>query len=189
MSLSFYKKRSTERKACFNVTTLSILNNCIMSLIDQTQDLSKLLTPALFSAIVKNRFPWPSDSPLNFAEVGQYMFSPSESVTSTFNTLVFPALKALTLLPLQSIPDLLTFLAHPSSPQFPTQALGLQLLLDQGPRSFCSGVDERWVVNFFDPLSQTLARQFYALPLEQRPDTRERWVEELKCSEDYWLNI
>jgi uncharacterized protein (DUF924 family) len=159
-----------------------------MSLIDQTQDLSKILTPTLFSAIVQNRIPWPSDSPLNFAEVGQYTFSPSESVTSAFNALVFPALKALTLLPLQSIPDLLTFLPPPSSPKFPSQAQGLQLLVDQGPRSFCSGVDERWVVNFFDPLSQTLARKFYALPLEQRPDTRERWVEELKCSEDYWLN-
>jgi len=57
--------------------------------------------------------------------------------------------------------DLTTFLPHPTSRDYPIQALGLQILLDQVPRSCLPGIDERWISGYFDELSVKAIDQLY----------------------------
>jgi len=156
---------------------------------DSTQpppDLAKLLTPSLFLSVLENRMPWSRSSVLGFSQVYQHSFSPSRATISSFHELIFPALKALSQYTLSSLPDPYDFLPSPSSHEFPEQALGFQLLLDQGPRSFCEGVDTRWVRGFFDVYSLKFAQSFESLPYEQKPSTWTRWERRLGASFDYW---
>ena len=152
-----------------------------------SSDLSQILTPSLFYAVVKNRNPWPKESTLDFKIVMVHLISEAPEGREEFHKMIFPALKALSVLGLDNVPDLMTLLPPPSSPEFPEQALGLQLLVDQGPRSFCKGVDKRWEANYFDVISQRLAKSFFALPDNLRPWNKERWLGQLGASFDYWM--
>jgi hypothetical protein len=119
------------------------------------EDLHSVLTPSLFSSIVKLAFPWNSSSSLDFSVVGNYIFrDPSKDWAPT----CFAALLALSKYPLSSIPSLLTYFPKPSSRTFPVQALGIQLLLDQAPRHCFSGIDTRWI-SWFEVLSLKLTHE------------------------------
>lgn len=114
-------------------------------------DLSQILTPSLFHAVLKNRIPWSKKEPLDFKLVGISIVSDLPDGRKEFLKMIFPALKAMSVLGLDNVPDLMNFLPSPSSPEFPEQALGLQLLVDQGPMIFCEGVDARWAASYFSP--------------------------------------
>jgi uncharacterized protein (DUF924 family) len=157
-------------------------------------DLSTILTPTLYTQILSNRLPYPRTFTLNFTSVAKYTCYRPASIPTSFNALVGPPLKTLSLHSLSSLlsPDFsfLTFLAPPTSSSFPEQALALQLLLDQGPRSYCSGIDERWAIAFFDPLNQKFMKEISSLAKENSdldPRSKKRWVEELGVSYDFYL--
>lgn len=88
------------------------------------------------------------------------------------------ALKHLSTIDTTTILDLMAVLPQPESPYFPEQAFGLLLLLDQAPRSLLGGVDERWQVSYFDPLTLKLVKHFETLPYGLRPDSKARWIDE-----------
>jgi hypothetical protein len=64
----------------------------------------------------------------------------------------------------------------------------LVLLIDQGGRTL-RGTDERWKYDFFDKISQNLARQILALPEAQNVYSKTRWLGEQKASFGYWLLV
>nr|CDP29047.1 Putative protein of unknown function [Podospora anserina S mat+] len=150
--------------------------------------LRKLLTPELFSHLVTNRLPYPPQSPINFSHFANTIF-----LTDPYSPLVspraWPALLALSQHPLSSIPDLATFLPPPSSPSYPTQTLGLLLLLDHIPRLLFRGIDQRYTYSFFSHLSQSLALSWHSLPSHLRPDSYARWKHEQNVALDYWIAV
>ena len=149
-------------------------------------DLAKILIPSLFLSILKLTMPWNPQGPLNFHEVGQYTFKDQPPTGAQWEETCFPALKALSQIPLSELPGFMSFLAPPESRAFPGQALGLVLLIDQGPRRIFKGVQVRWIKEFFDIISVKLTKQLLALG-DLRPDRKERWVGELNTSFDVWI--
>lgn len=104
------------------------------------------------------------------------------------------ALKPLSTLGVDNIPDLMQFLPPPESRDFPGQALGLTVLLDQATRSILTGVNSRYTYGYFDLLTQKLTRQLFALPASQRPDSMERlmaqgWSYDYALVARFWLMI
>jgi uncharacterized protein (DUF924 family) len=152
-------------------------------------DLSTLLTPSLFSKVLEKRMPWPKSSTLDFSAVGKAIFFASDPNPYEFNDLGFPALKALSDIGVGNLPhlDLMQYLPPPTSPDFPPQALGLQLLLDIGSRSLCHGMDERYTAGYFDIISRNLALTYLFLPPALQPQSKKRWIGELGASVDYWM--
>ncbi|KAF5692011.1 hypothetical protein FCIRC_197 [Fusarium circinatum] len=75
--------------------------------------------------------------------------------------------------------DLMSFLPEPSSPGFPQQCFGLQLLLDQASRILLTGIEARWQVAYFGLLARRLAGQWYALPHHLRPNSWQRWKDDV----------
>lgn len=115
------------------------------------------------------------DSRLDFSDVGSYYFRRIPDNTQQYYDIVFhKALKPLSTLGVDNVPDLMQFLPPPSAKNFPAQALGLVLLLDQMPRALLSSTNVRYPFGYFDVLAQRLVKQFAALPPEQRPDTMAR---------------
>ncbi|KAK5991987.1 hypothetical protein PT974_05383 [Cladobotryum mycophilum] len=152
------------------------------------QDLKSVLTPSLFKTLAEARAPFSKSEPLDFNLVGQQIFGFS-SYDSKIRGPAWPALVALSETGLDNVPDLMSFLPDPSSPEFPQQCFGLVELLDQAPRALFRGVDGRWIDAYFGVLSQRLADAWYALPAEQRPDAWPRWRDEVKVSFDYWVIV
>jgi uncharacterized protein (DUF924 family) len=151
-------------------------------------DLSSLLTPELFRRTLKNRLPWPIEKPLDFKEVFTYVFrSDSGPHQEEFRDIAWPTLKALSTLGVDNVPDMMQFLPPPESKEFPEQALGLQLLLDQGPRALFEGVDARYIYDYFQYVARKYAQQLLDLPSALRIDSKKRWMEELGASFDFWL--
>ncbi|KZP34526.1 hypothetical protein FIBSPDRAFT_846657 [Athelia psychrophila] len=150
--------------------------------------LRRTLTPALLTAVLALKIPFPSDAPLDFATAFNTYFRGAADAQA-FTALALPALKALSQIPPAALPSLslLAYLPAPESPEFPAHALGLILLLDQGGRVLLSGVDARWCNAFFDPLAQRLAEELYALPEALRPWQQARWVGERGVHVEYWL--
>ncbi|KAI5925259.1 hypothetical protein F4810DRAFT_708645 [Camillea tinctor] len=137
-------------------------------------DLKSLLTPELFTLVLETRIPFSKTEPIDFGRAIQHFFFESEAEMQALRSAAWPALQALSELRGLS-PDLLAFLPPVSSPSFPSQALGLLLLLDQASRVLLQGVDTRWVYGYFGELALALAQRFEALPPAQRPSARERW--------------
>lgn len=151
-------------------------------------NLKALITPSLLDLTVENRIPFPADQPLNFAEVSRNFFSAGDPARlAAFRKAAWPPLLALSKIGLDDMPDLLQLLLPPPShPSFPKQCLGLQLLIDQGPRALFAGVDRRWQTGYFDVVSQRFAASWRALPERERPDSLARWTEG-GATLDYWL--
>jgi uncharacterized protein (DUF924 family) len=153
------------------------------------EDLKSLLTPSLFKFLATARIPHDQHKEPNWADVGRLVFKDDGSsggFTSNIRERAWPALKAIGNLGLDNVPDLMQFLPAPSDPEFPLQALGLVVLLDQAPRAWCSGVDARYTASYFGILSQGLLEKYLSLPDDQRPDTWERW-DALGISFDWWM--
>ncbi|MCJ1237853.1 hypothetical protein MMC14_005840 [Varicellaria rhodocarpa] len=145
--------------------------------------LSSVLNSALFHAAVKARVPWSRDQPVDFSAV--LRGHPDKS--KKLDAICYPALKMLSTLGVDNVPDLMLFLPVPESKEFPEQALGLVILLDQGPRALFEGVDSRYVNGYFDILALKLSNQLLALPPALRPDSKQRWMAELGYDFDHWI--
>lgn len=155
-----------------------------------SEDLSSLLTPALFRRVLKNRIPWAISKPLDFNEVFTYVFRSDDGPqVEELREITWPTLKALSTLGIDNVPDMMQFLPPPESKDFPEQALGLQLLLDQAPRALFAGMDARYIYDYFQYVARKYAQQLLDLPSALRIDNKKRWVEELGASFDYWVFV
>lgn len=152
--------------------------------------LATLITPALLSALVKSRVPAPLTGPLDGAEIGRLTFLSRPAMPETEEA-TWPVLLALCRVDIGSLTPayLASFLPPPESAEFPQQCLGLQLLLDQGPRALCKGIDARWRGAYFDVVSQRFAAWWVSLPQALRPDALERWTGEVGASLEYWTLV
>lgn len=148
------------------------------------ESLSSLITPAVLKTMAHARVPYPKDKPIDFNTAGEEIFNDEYLVHNT-RDIVWPALVALSKLGLSNMPDLFSFLPAPADAEFPQQCFGLVVLLDQGPRLFCKGIDARWV-GYFDKLSERLSDAWRALPAHQRPDSWARWRDEVGVGIDHW---
>jgi uncharacterized protein (DUF924 family) len=152
-------------------------------------ELAEVLTPTLYNRVLQNRMPWAKEQKLDFEHVAQYIFrgAPGQpQIADEFYQICFPALKALSIIPIRSMPNLLEYLPSVTSPLFPIQALSLQILLDQGPRSCLEGADVRWKYDFFDKVSQQYAHSLLALPEPLQPLSKSRWTG-IGATFDYWV--
>lgn len=163
----------------FSLSSFVIQSKSVIS-ITMATDLKSILTPSLFQSLAESGIPFSKTEPLDFNEVGRHIFMGEPPTPDP----AWPALKILSEIGLDNMPDMMEFLPPPTSPKFPIQCLGLQMLLDQGPRRL-KGVDGRWTNSYFDPVSHKLARSWYSLPPEQRPDTWTRWKG--TATLDYWI--
>lgn len=149
-------------------------------------ELGQLLTPALFTMIVKARLPYELKSRIDFAEFGRNIFL-EDHFGPVVKDRVWPVLIALSKIGLDRMPDLSAYLPSPSDSSYPEQCLGLVLVLDHCPRILFRGIDERWTYAYFAQVSQRLAKVWYALPASQRPDKWERW--QTHAGLDYWIAV
>lgn len=149
--------------------------------------LSALLSPSRLYAIFQARIPWPRSTALNFVHVRDFSSSFDHEA---FHALCFPALKRLTEIKNLDLADeLVALLPAPESREFPEQALGMLLLLDQGPRQLFSGHDERWTYSYFDGLAQRVLHRLRALPENLQPDSQKRWVDEMGYTFSHWTIV
>ncbi|KAI1335187.1 hypothetical protein F5Y15DRAFT_398460 [Xylariaceae sp. FL0016] len=137
--------------------------------------LNNLITPKLLSLVVEVWLPLSKTDPIIFGESIQKNFWEAGDNTPKVRPAVWPVLKALSEIGLDNIPDLMVFLPSVESSDFPEQALGLQLLLDQAPRLLCRGVDARWTYGYFEEISVGLTLKLAALPPDMRPSSWSRW--------------
>jgi uncharacterized protein (DUF924 family) len=151
-----------------------------------TEELKQLLTPELFTTIVKARLPYDRHASIEFAEFGRHIFL-EDHFGPVVQEKAWRALLALSKAGLDHIPDPSVFLPRPTDDSYPEQCLGLILLLDHCPRLLFAGIDERWTYSYFLPLSERLAQTWYALPAEQRPDSWERWRK--SSGLEYWIGV
>ncbi|KAI1850040.1 hypothetical protein JX266_004419 [Neoarthrinium moseri] len=99
----------------------------------------------------------------------------------------WPVLKALSQYGLDQVPDMMEFLPPPEDPDFPSQALGLQLVLDQAPRDLLEGIHNRWTFDYFGDIALRFARQLQALPPHLNPAAWARWRD--SASLDYFIFV
>ncbi|KAL1600815.1 hypothetical protein SLS60_007203 [Paraconiothyrium brasiliense] len=133
---------------------------------------TNLITPSLLDSLFTLEIPWPKESPPTATQ-----WSTQTASTATYKTLCWDVLLALSKIPLfdaQNL-DFLTLLPSPDDPSFPTQALGLLILLDQAPRHLCTNLHERWRNAFFDPLALSYSLALRALPPPHHIHTFPRW--------------
>lgn len=154
-------------------------------LVEMADQMSTFLTPDLFETLVNAKLPFSMTEPLDFEDVGQKQFKGKAPIPSNVSERVWPILEALSKLGLDSIPDLLQFLPPIADDAFPRQALGLQLLLDQMPRSLLKGIDGRWRSAYFDVISLKYAQTLDKLPEEQKPWSWSRW--KTFATLDFWV--
>ncbi|KXX74373.1 hypothetical protein MMYC01_209541 [Madurella mycetomatis] len=151
-----------------------------------SDQLRPLLSPGLFHLLVDTAIPYSTKEPIDFALAGRNFFW-GEKLSDKVIEQVRPFLLTLSKLGLENVPDLTTFLPPPSDPDFPRQALGLQLLLDQMPRRLCKGIHTRWTNAYFDVISLRYAQALDALPGDQKPHSWARWRDSVTL--DYWIHV
>ncbi|KAI1503696.1 hypothetical protein F5X99DRAFT_374199 [Biscogniauxia marginata] len=152
-------------------------------------DLKSLLTPELFALVLEARVPFSKTEPIDFGLAIGHIFFESDKDMEAVRTQAWPALKALSELGLENIPDLMAFLPPVESPDFPTQALGLQLLLDQVTRSLLVGIDTRWVYAYFGEIAVKYALQLQSLPPDLRPTSWARWKDSVSIDYFVWVRL
>ncbi|KAK3689292.1 hypothetical protein B0T22DRAFT_378645 [Podospora appendiculata] len=150
-------------------------------------DLCPLVTPSLLNLLVDTVIPYPATAPLDFATVGRNFLGGDTALPAKVTDQVWPVLLALSKLGLRNIPDLTALLPPPTSPSFPRQALGLQLLLDQMPRRLCRGIHARWTNAYFDVISLQYAQTLLMLPDDEQPHAWARWKH--VATLDYWVLV
>ncbi|KAF9463672.1 hypothetical protein BDZ94DRAFT_1258266 [Collybia nuda] len=153
-------------------------------------DLSKILTPSLYTQINKIQFPW--DGPVDITFASQFYFRKIPDVSrQVYDALHHEALKPLsTFCP--TIPDLVGYLPNPSDNSYPEHTLALVLLLDQAPRTLYTSLDSRYTYGFFDDVSKKLVKSLVSSGT--LPDATERWTALGFSFEDviirkFWLYI
>ena len=145
---------------------------------DTTERISDILLPSLLEYANQITFPWPVDQKLDASEVGRVFFdSTKEEDLLWTDKRVTSALLALSEIELSAFPSLLTYLPSPGSADFLHQATGLVLLLDQGSRHVCKGVNARYICHFFDLLCLRTIQELLDLPSNQSPFDASVWME------------
>ncbi|KAK4450992.1 hypothetical protein QBC34DRAFT_348581 [Podospora aff. communis PSN243] len=138
--------------------------------------LTTLLTPTLLTTLTTTLLPFPQTTPLDFPTLSPTILNGPRHFPPGLKPQTWKVLITLSKLPPASIPTLLlTLLPSPQSPDFPTLALGMQLLLDQMPRRLFKGIDKRWCAGFFDGVAVGFAELLDALDGEVKPWAWERW--------------
>ncbi|KAJ7185707.1 hypothetical protein C8R46DRAFT_1061495 [Mycena filopes] len=140
-----------------------------------TETLEYLLRPEVLNAAFSVHWPWPKSAPVDWEGVRDVYFGDQMDVDK-LREACYPALKKL------------SFLPPPSAPEFPQQALGLLILIDQGSRLLLNGVDARWTNDYFDYVAYAFVSRLLDLPENLRPDTAERWTN-VGYSFDAWVAI
>ena len=150
--------------------------------------LRAILTPQLLLNVYRLKFPWAKGELPSGAKVGAYHFTPNSDYRQSFYDLIFhQALIPISRLPLSELLklDLTQSLPTPNTTDYPEQALGLVLILDQGTRGLASGYGARYTPSFFDHICLKLAEQLVALPTHLRPDRKEAWLARGYSFDDY----
>ncbi|KAJ3129520.1 hypothetical protein HK100_008546 [Physocladia obscura] len=143
-------------------------------------DLTSIITPALLNEIFLAMMPWTRNQEISYSEISNISLPNAQ--------ICFPALKALAEVPggLDAALkiDLVTEVLPPvDDVEFPIQAAGLILLLDQGARgSIRKNADPRYTFAYFLPLAQKLVRQLFEVPKEQNVFYAHRWIDVLGFS-------
>jgi hypothetical protein len=137
--------------------------------------LRRNINPNLFRLLVQSRLPFSRTEPLEFGVTIRTIFNGSHPGIRPHYDTVWPVLKCISELGLDEVPDLMSFLPPIGDSEFPEQALGLQLLLDQAPRAFCQGVDVRYTYMYFGELAIKFAQQLQTLPEHLNPASWSRW--------------
>jgi uncharacterized protein (DUF924 family) len=146
--------------------------------------LKDILTSTRLKAIFKLPIPEPKDTP----PVPEHRLS-SGQPEDEWKKQCWEPLLALSKIGLKNAPDFMTFLPEPSDAEFPEQAVGMLVLLDQATRRLCIGVDERWRNAYFDELALGFAKQLHELPAKQSIEPKERWIDELGYTFEHWCII
>ncbi|KAF2702807.1 hypothetical protein K504DRAFT_463991 [Pleomassaria siparia CBS 279.74] len=141
------------------------------------------VTPHLLQSAFTLGVPWPKGAPF-----GGKDWAKDNDDKSAWTAVCWESLIALGKLDLDDMPNLLSLLPEPNSHEFPVQAIGLLILLDQAPRYICNGVNERWRNGFFDVLALRLSLQLRHLPSELGLTAFKRWGE-LGYSWGHWSAI
>jgi hypothetical protein len=150
--------------------------------------LKAVLTPELFLEMTNKWIPFPKSEPFDMGKAIDWIFHELGEDEEALKQRVWPALKALSQYSLSDFPDLNKLLPPVDDADFPVQALGLQLVLDQAPRSFLEGIDRRYVNAFFGVICVRIAQGWQKLPPSKRPTSWERW-EALGTSFEYWILV
>lgn len=152
-------------------------------------NLAELLTPNLYQVLLDKWFPFPKKEPIDFGHAIDFYFNNLDTTPDPgFRQRVWPTLKAISELALDDVPDMMSFLPSPQDPDFPRQALGLQLVLDQAPRLLFKGINQRWTDGFFGPISIKFSRQLQRLPAKLNPTLWTRcWQDSV--SVDYFILV
>lgn len=150
-----------------------------------TNRLGSLLTRDLYVSMVDARIPFDKRGPIDYGQAIQRTFYESGDAMEELRPTAYPVLKALGDLGLDDVPNLMDYLPQPEDPDFPLQALGLQLLLDQAPRALLTGVDARYTYAHFGEISVRYLKQLQHLPPSLHPAAWERWKGSV--SVDYYV--
>ncbi|ETS73197.1 hypothetical protein PFICI_15142 [Pestalotiopsis fici W106-1] len=152
-----------------------------------TVDLKSTLNSELFEFMRDKWIPFSRTQSLDFDKVIPTILSYKKLDLEQVQHKALPALKGLSLFGLNHLPDMLEFLPDPDNADFPSEALGLQLLLDQAPRALLKGIDSRWSHAYFDEISLQYAQRLQTLPAHQKPSSWGRW--QGKVSLDYFVLV
>jgi len=152
------------------------------------EKLTELITPSLLTGLVDAIIPYSPTDQIDFSTTPSKLLGGDTRLPPSVGIPAWEFLVALSKLDSSEIPkiNLLAFLPRPSEVDFPKQALGMQLLLDQAPRRLCKGADRRWIKGLFDGVSIAFAKSLDSLPEGESPYSWERW-ERTGTKFGYWV--
>lgn len=136
--------------------------------------LSKIFTPGLIDYVHQITFPWPLDSQLDGAEVGDIFFRKDARPLWRVQG-VKSALLSLSRIKITN-EDLIFVLGLPSNPSFLRNAVGVILILDQAPRYLCKGIHARYIYDYFGILARDLTSYLLSLAT-QNPFNIQVWLD------------
>ncbi|KAL0576990.1 hypothetical protein V5O48_005000 [Marasmius crinis-equi] len=134
-------------------------------------DLSRILTPDLYSKVLKLNFPWDGHVDIRFAAKFFFIGEPNIS-QQCFDAFHFRATKPISFI-CPEIPDVRKYLPDPNDPQYPEHVLALIIVLDQMPRRMYRGVDMRYTNMFFDATCLKLTKELVAA--DALPESTDDW--------------
>lgn len=140
---------------------------------DIVAQLRHILTPELLAAVHEQVLPPPGT--LASGLFDRFYGNGGQDLSLQIYDLTFHSVFVpLSRIPLPLYPkSLLYLLPEPEDDQFPGQALGLILLLDQATRLIMKGHNKRWTAGFFDILALRVVKELDELPGHLQP--YERW--------------
>ncbi|KUJ09493.1 uncharacterized protein LY89DRAFT_288940 [Mollisia scopiformis] len=139
--------------------------------------ISGILTPSLIGYANDITFPWPLDSKLDGSDVGDVFFR-TDSAPLWTTPPVKDALISLSKIGLSNIhsKDIISVLGSPKQPTFLHNAVGVILILDQGPRNLFKGIHARYIYDYFGILARNLTSYLVSLPPFHNPFNLQTWL-------------